>query len=597
MGHRPVRLRLACWLWLLALPGIGWPQAYPYFPPPGMMYNSDTGGISLGPVIGTNPSLYGQNNTAVECSFVANSTHPAQVMGFTTPSQQASYPTYDNVSCYMDVTAQIPIAVGLSGAFTATTFVPATPLSDAQVTALRVGMFIKTGELTAYYGGQISSFASDGTSITVSGWFLQGNTAAGQIPPNTETVIINPNTKDWVINGNCIYPASGTIATACAAIEMGLVDNSASAATNTNWMYDAVNLTSNTSPNNVAHICRALWGGGCFVVLNTPGGPGFASYQTSGNVFQEVNALVSGYLVRYVNYNVDYSGYPHIGSTSAVNTAQEFFLSSGSGLATADATVSVSGGSGANDGTYNIAAAGLQFNTNPVSTAVGASPTGTIGLSAVAGSSGNYTRSDGTAALSQAIIPNWTGTHTFSGNPNRLDENAAAGTNQKYTVERIDSGGSYIVASATDATPGTSVTNLFAATRSGTAWTGLTLGNATDATPIGIPGALAVVGNATVGGSAVCRANGTGCPNPGYLTGTSASLGGSALLAGACSTNATTVTGATVGMAVVATPSTFPGAGANWEAYVSAANTVTTAICAVVALTPTASVYNLRVLQ
>lgn len=80
-------------------------------------------------------------------------------------------------------------------------------------------------------------------------------------------------------------------------------------------------------------------------------------------------------------------------------------------------------------------------------------------------------------------------------------------------------------------------------------------------------------------------------------TATTASLGGSALVAGACTTGTVTVTGATVGMDAHATPSTYPGDGSEWAAYVSAANTVTVKICAIVALTPTASVYNVRVIQ
>lgn len=81
------------------------------------------------------------------------------------------------------------------------------------------------------------------------------------------------------------------------------------------------------------------------------------------------------------------------------------------------------------------------------------------------------------------------------------------------------------------------------------------------------------------------------------LSATSASIGGGALLAGACTTTVTTVTGATVGMVVVAIPNTYPGVGNLWNSYVSAANTVTTQICAIIAATPTASTYNLRILQ
>lgn len=44
-----------------------------------------------------------------------------------------------------------------------------------------------------------------------------------------------------------------------------------------------------------------------------------------------------------------------------------------------------------------------------------ANPTATIGLTAVNGSAGTFLRSDGAPALSQAITPTWTNTHTFSG--------------------------------------------------------------------------------------------------------------------------------------------------------------------------------------
>lgn len=78
-------------------------------------------------------------------------------------------------------------------------------------------------------------------------------------------------------------------------------------------------------------------------------------------------------------------------------------------------------------------------------------------------------------------------------------------------------------------------------------------------------------------------------------TGTSASLGGGALTAGTCASNTTSVTGAASGMTVDATPSTYPGDAFYWKAYVSSADTITTLVCAAVAGTPTASVYNVRV--
>lgn len=79
------------------------------------------------------------------------------------------------------------------------------------------------------------------------------------------------------------------------------------------------------------------------------------------------------------------------------------------------------------------------------------------------------------------------------------------------------------------------------------------------------------------------------------ITGLSASLGGAALAAGAAASGNITVVGARVGMTVTCNPTTFPGAGVVWSAYVSAANTVTVVVMGVVAATPIASTYNIRV--
>ena len=65
----------------------------------------------------------------------------------------------------------------------------------------------------------------------------------------------------------------------------------------------------------------------------------------------------------------------------------------------------------------------LQTNgsgSNPVWTAVasgaaGANPSASVGLTAVPGSATTFLRSDGAPALSQAIVPTWTGLHTFTG--------------------------------------------------------------------------------------------------------------------------------------------------------------------------------------
>lgn len=81
------------------------------------------------------------------------------------------------------------------------------------------------------------------------------------------------------------------------------------------------------------------------------------------------------------------------------------------------------------------------------------------------------------------------------------------------------------------------------------------------------------------------------------LVGTSSSIGGSALAAGACATGTVAVTGSTTAQGVAVAPVTYPGDGTLWEGYVSTAGTVTIKVCSLAGNTPTASVYNVRVIQ
>jgi hypothetical protein len=80
------------------------------------------------------------------------------------------------------------------------------------------------------------------------------------------------------------------------------------------------------------------------------------------------------------------------------------------------------------------------------------------------------------------------------------------------------------------------------------------------------------------------------------LAGTTGSIGGSALAAGVCASGTVNMAGATTSMAVVATPAAYPGDGMDWKAYVSSTGVVTVKVCAVIAGTPTAGAYNVRVI-
>lgn len=97
----------------------------------------------------------------------------------------------------------------------------------------------------------------------------------------------------------------------------------------------------------------------------------------------------------------------------------------------------------------------------------------------------------------------------------------------------------------------------------------------------------------------VITANG-GSPaswSPIALSGLSPIIGGGALTAGQCASDTVSVVGADVGMGIIATPRTYPGDGAVWMAYSNATDSVTVKVCAIVALTPTSSRYDVRVVQ
>lgn len=80
------------------------------------------------------------------------------------------------------------------------------------------------------------------------------------------------------------------------------------------------------------------------------------------------------------------------------------------------------------------------------------------------------------------------------------------------------------------------------------------------------------------------------------LAGTTEAIGGAALSAGACASGTAAVSGANVGMAVIATPQADPGTGLYWQGFVSAEGTVTVRVCAAVSATPVATAYTVRVL-
>lgn len=81
------------------------------------------------------------------------------------------------------------------------------------------------------------------------------------------------------------------------------------------------------------------------------------------------------------------------------------------------ATVATTSGSLTNGNCVSIDASGNLVDNGAAcggSGSTGANPTGTVGLSAVNGVATTFLRSDGAPPLSQAIVPTWTGIHTFT---------------------------------------------------------------------------------------------------------------------------------------------------------------------------------------
>lgn len=117
-------------------------------------------------------------------------------------------------------------------------------------------------------------------------------------------------------------------------------------------------------------------------------------------------------------------------------------------------------------------------------------------------------------------------------------------------------------------------------------------------------GTVATIGNLTVtssinvsGTSTLATTTVNGVPVHGYFTTSTASLGGGLLTAGTCTAADTqTISGITTNMIATCSASgTDPGDGTFCRSWVSSANIVSTKVCAILTLTPTAAVYNLAI--
>jgi hypothetical protein len=179
----------------------------------------------------------------------------------------------------------------------------------------------------------------------------------------------------------------------------------------------------------------------------------------------------------------------------------------------ADGGLFMTGATGSSQGAGTINATGVYDDGTLLANQVGANPTGTIGLSAVNGSAGTFLRSDGAPALSQAIAPTWTSSHTFTATPVlsaaspsiRWSETDQAVDDKSWRI--LANGATFAFQTTDDAI--TAARSFLSATRgTGITTTNLSFGNATDNQTYTFAG----TGAATFGGPARVPAGVVGTP-------------------------------------------------------------------------------------
>ncbi len=237
--------------------------------------------------------------------------------------------------------------------------------------------------------------------------------------------------------------------------------------------------------------------------------------------------------------------------SSGVLTASAITLGGGAGaaptsLASLGTTVTLLHGNAA--GAPTFAAVSLTADVTGVlpaanGGAIGANPTGTIGLVAVNGSATTYVRSDGAPALSQAIVPTWTGIHTWTLAEPRLLFNESDQASNKKVWDIDVQGGHFIGRTRTDA-DGAGKTWIDILRGTTTAISSLTLGNSSDT----ISYVFAGSGSVTIGGDANVSGNVMGGT---FQSNGAQSISGCSLSAGVGSTGAGKFTSGTTGVCTV----------------------------------------------
>lgn len=324
---------------------------------------------------------HGTTDYACGYSIKSNSdlAEGAAVLGIQAASDLATYPDRDSVALYVDNLAPAANVDVNTATYTSTT-VTIAPQSVTTVRRYRRGMIIDTKH-TPKWSGIVDSWNSNGSVITVTGWFRLGS-AAGT-PANGTGCALNGFTKIWAHNSN-VFLTSGSYASQASGFELGTFNNKGpldyANKTNYIWGYDSVNL--GTYEGAAAFIARnnpgAKWFRGfecedaAQVAFHVGGSPtnGFWSEQTSGTPFRFSRGGIDYFSVDF-NGNLYIAGVLQsdalngalaLGKRTAASTPFVNFYSGGLG-ADYDARIIANGGNAnpGNGGLTFIAGAGNKY--------------------------------------------------------------------------------------------------------------------------------------------------------------------------------------------------------------------------------------------
>ena len=328
-----------------------------------------------------------------------------------------------------------PVFYTYSGAFVPGTLARAEQEST-EFTAVQVG-FDKlaiqgadTGAANAYVvttsGGQDGTY-SDGMVVEFKA--ANSNTGASTIAVDSGSTVslTQPNGQSLasgaVVANNwytCRYNSTYSAWTVIAPSSVVITSNTISGAAPTH-------LVGLTPAGGVSTACAPI--DVTFALDQTISPTMTGTWAFSGAVsFNSTVSFASGFTLTGANnaYAITLDGSATLGESYGVeinagtNASDTAFLVNKQGGATAffeilgTGSVIVGSPTGGGQGVGTINAAGLYVNGVAVSNATSHNPTATIGLAAVNGTAATFMTSDSAPPLSQAIVPTWTGAHTFT---------------------------------------------------------------------------------------------------------------------------------------------------------------------------------------